>query len=96
MTAKYALQEGFVNIVQMKDANGNDGFGVGVTDMLVGKAIFNQQTGCLDFSGAVNESVAITREVVDTLGVKQQVIQDLYELAAQGKFIVHKPSEFAE
>lgn len=96
MTAKYALQEGFVNLVQMKDAEGEAGFGLGVTDMLLGKAKFNEQTGCLDFTGDVNESLAITPEAVDSLGIKYEVIQELYELAAQGKFIIHKPSEFVE
>lgn len=92
MTSKYAFQEGLVNLVDMGDGQ----FGIGVSGLYNGTAIFDPESGYVKFTGDINEDVLVTPELLMEVGVSGTVVKEIYQMVCDGKFIMHKPSEFTE
>lgn len=94
MTAKYALQEGFVNLIYKKDDHGIITYGVTVSSFYKGKVEVDYNTGQLYFvENGKTELLALNQTVVETLGMKDVVMHELVKLVQDGKFNEDIPVE---
>ncbi len=90
MTIKYALQEGFINLIRLDDG----GVGYGVSSFIEKRIKLEPHSSTIELDG--KEAMIITHETVQDYGIDHSIVKELYELVSKGEFIVHHPSEFIE